>query len=344
MLIADDRRSWGRLLMRGLATEINGFWAQCQRVEGGPVPGGTLEIDDLDDLVIELNHALVSIRSLDNKIFDSSAKLHGRTAEYTSIRDGDPCGRTVRALTGPRNNAVHHPEVVDPDVARVVGPVGGFDGPFIVFPRWRSSSNMPASMFEHKGKPQASLVAAYDDYASGRLIMETLLDAFAFFEAAADGGLARRAPDGQLVGFPLAPLAVPGYLRLSPDWPNKTQVDADLRARLTAEKPSGLSREVLFMIQTEQGPVLCGYTELEHSRQAFTDTVGQIVRDIEAGYNYTHRGLPLGVAQGNLLAEGQDLVTTGALAAPDASDTRPWTGWWQLCVDDAEYYSARRRQ
>lgn len=132
MRVAGDRIRKGELKMLALATEIRDVWDACASVVGSPVPGGTLDLHDLDRVVVALDHALVTIRTLDLEVFDASDQ-----AAYRAARD-DPAsrqGRTVRALTAPRNSAVHHADVIDPDVASAAGPVPGTEGRYLINPR-----------------------------------------------------------------------------------------------------------------------------------------------------------------------------------------------------------------
>jgi hypothetical protein len=200
---------------------------------------------------------------------------------------------------------------------------------------------VPASVFEGTA---AGAVKAYDQRVAGRPVIETLIDAFTFF-ATCDPCAPQRDEAGTWLGFPLKPLPIAGYERLAPDWPNRKEADAQVRADCTAVPPGGDNREIRAVIEVDGQRILAGYTRTENRHEAFTEPVEQVVRDIEGGYSYsvaTHDGkYEVSVVEDDLQANGKSLFDL-TLAAPSGDTTPPWEGWWQLCQDDAAYYRAQR--
>jgi hypothetical protein len=172
--VSSDRVRKGEVKMFALMRAIRDFWEACAAVPGRVVPGGQLEIDSLDGVIVALDHALVTIRTLDLEVFSASDE-----SNYLLLRDGQSSreGTTVRALIAPRHNAVHHPDVIDPHIASAAGPVPGTQW-FVINPRWKLRSEVPSGMFRtQNGKPNPGNERAYDTAAAGIPILDTLLDA-----------------------------------------------------------------------------------------------------------------------------------------------------------------------
>lgn len=342
MRVARERTRKGELKMLAFVTEIRYVWDACGAVVGGPGPGGTFDLRDVDGVVVALDQALVTIRTLDLEVFDASDPT-----AYRAARD-DPASRegmTVRALTAPRNSAVHHADVIDPDVASAAGPVPGTADRYVINPQWKDRSELPDRMFEdQKRRHRKALADAYDSACAGVPVLDTLLDAFTFFDRLAPA-LARRRPDGSLDGFPLPPYPLAfRYRRLAPDWPTEREWDQRARAAAQAALPGG-SRTVKGTVGTPDGLVLCGGTAVGHGRtESFTEDPEQVVRDVETGATYVVT-LPDGpaacVVTGGALATAAGPVDLSSL--PDLSgDSLPWADLWALCQDDAEHYRRQR--
>ncbi len=341
--IAVERVRKGSLKMYGLAIEIREVWDACGRVRGDLMPDAGLVLENLDDVVVALDHALVTIRTLDLEVFEAS-----NCCAYRAARN-DPAsrlGRTVQALTAPRNNAVHHADVVDPDVGSAAGPMPGAEHRYLINPRWKSRRDLPARMFEDdKGRYRNPLAQAYDDTCAGVPILDTLFDAFAFFEGLAPQ-LARRQGDGSLEGFPLPPydLAL-RYRRLAPGWPAEYDWHQRTRQATQAAPPDG-SRTIRGRINAQADLVLCGDTAVSAGlTRAFTEPVQQVLQDVQLGAKYYVRSkneLLQCLVSGNVLATSNGPLTLASL--PDlAGDARPWADWWALCQDDSEYYRRQRQ-
>jgi hypothetical protein len=164
LTIGADRVEKGRLLMAGLGEEIRGLWDTLSRIDAAPAPNGHLDLsgDSVFDVLNWLRRALTSIRSLDLEVFDNSDPQR-----YLDARAADRRGMAVRGLTAPRNNAVHHPEVVDPGVDRAIGPLE--DGCYLIFPVWVQRTSRLDPMFTtQNGSFSTSYAQAYDSQVAGR--------------------------------------------------------------------------------------------------------------------------------------------------------------------------------
>lgn len=344
MKISPDRTRKATLKMRGLAASIWRFSDECSRVRGNLAPGATLAMDQIDPVINALDDALVTIRTLDLEVFKASDPQ-----AYSAVCNSLSTGNVVRALTAPRNNAVHSADVVDPDLPRAIGPLE--HDRFIIFPRWKSRSEMPAEMFQYsqgkkKGQDQTAYVASYDAGAAGRLVLDTLLDAFAFFDRC-DPDIANRDAEGHLVGFPLPPLPVAGYLRLSPEWPDHEAVHRRIRDTTRTVQPAGVGREITGRLDTDDGPVFCGYTTVDSGhRWSFTEDTGQVLRDVRHGYPYAvatdGSAVCIEIRGCDLMAGTTKLIEVD-LPNWTADAFLPWTSWWELCSNDASYYRQQRQ-
>jgi hypothetical protein len=210
--VSPDLSRKGQLKMRALAEDIRGYAERCTRVRGQVAPGPTVEFEHLDVVVNQLDRTLVAIRTLDHEVFERSGGSAYRTARSSSRE-----GRVVTAVAAVRNAGVHSAVVIDPDVRRAIGPIA--HNTFIIFPRWKQRIGLPQGTFLRQSqKPDKARAAAYDADVAGRLVLDTLFDAFAFFDRC-DSSLVTRV-DNQIEGFPIPPLPVAsGYYRLHPDWP-----------------------------------------------------------------------------------------------------------------------------
>lgn len=160
-------------------------------------------------------------------------------------------------------------------VASAAGPLPQSGGCYLINPRWKAREALPARMFHGKHRP--TLASAYDDAYAGVPILDTLLDAFAFFDGLAPS-LARRHEDGSLEGFPLPPYDFAlRYRRLAPDWPTERVWNG--RAWLVAQAgPPHGSRTIVGRITVSGRVILCGDTIAGAGRtQAFTELAEQVV-------------------------------------------------------------------
>ena len=159
----------GALRMRALVEDINRYHDKCANFAGSVVQGATVEFEDFDLIINELDQALVAIRTLDKEVFHDSDRL-----AYEQLRDSTPGGEIVLAFSSLRDIATHRVDVVDPDIGRAVGPIG--NGRFIIFPRWKQRAELPADAFtKQDGRTYNTQVHAYDAHVAGRYVLDTLL-------------------------------------------------------------------------------------------------------------------------------------------------------------------------
>ncbi len=331
MRVAQRLRRKGEFKMRSLVTEIREVHWACQTVRGRVTSGSEVEFDHIDGVLIALDHALVSIRTLDKEVFQKS-----HPPAYEQLRSTR--GQVVRGLTAPRDAAVHSAEVVDPDIPRAVGPISDL---FIVYPRWKERSAIAPDAFP---RTASGVLAAYDAEVAGRYLQDTLFDALRFFDTC-DRDLVARDAEGQIEGLPLPPLPVPGYHRLHPDWPSHEEVEGAIRANARACPPGGTRRRVEGTVDAgDHGTVLCGYTEVGGgSALAFIEPIAQVVADIRMGYLYE---ISLGGATRPVEERGGALFVAGTslekVGLSEVSDLATWQTWATLAMSDAEYYRRQR--
>ena len=315
--------------MRSLGTAIGTIHDECQRIDGVVEPG-ILTFDDLDAAIGALDAALVAVRTLDHHIFEPTDGQR-----YLDKRNVD--GGVVRGLTAPRNAAVHYGDIIDPRLKRAVGPI---NGRFIIFATWLPLADVPAAAF---AKTANGAVRAYDEHVAGQPVHDTLLSAFAFFDAC-DPTLARRNGDGSHIGFPLAPLPIPGYHRLHPDWPTHRTVESNTRARIRSEAPSGLDRTIEGYVTIDGAAELCGQTRIsEGHAMSFVESHDQVVADVAGGFPYTIQN---NAARPALTADDGGLRVGGhnfnLSELPDLTGTGQWLGWAELCRDNLDFYRQMR--
>jgi hypothetical protein len=340
--IAQDWIAKGELLMEGLAEEIAALWQACQNVEGSAVPGGHLEIDSVNPVLNALRRPLTTIRTIELEAFKQSDQVAYEALQQT----GDY--HVLRGLVGPRNNAVHHPEVIDMDVSRAVGA-----GPtYAIFPKWKPRSEVPNSVFSFGSSYRATYADSYERAVGGRTLFDPLLDAYKLLDEVSD--LAKRDGDGNYVGFPLPPrnvVAPYDYSRLHPDWPSAEVRDETLRDQLGSELPGGVERVITGFMRTADGVVLVGQTRVDDvvATTRFLDLTDQVARDIAMGYPYRLANgrsvtADLKVANASEAGPDADLFTGhGLIDHSDDDGSTPWAGWWNLCLDDAAYYATVRK-
>ncbi|MFF2331970.1 hypothetical protein, partial [Streptomyces sp. NPDC058103] len=278
---AADRHAKGRQKMHGLALYISHVWEATATTDTSLCREHGLEVDS-ERIALELAPALAAIRTLDLEVIRNS-QSNADQHRYDALLNTDPQGRVVRGLVLARNADIHLPATLDLHVDRVVG-----EGPtgWRVMPTWQPYDALPPDVRDSTGTASSSH-RAYRDTVGGRLIVETLLDAFAFL-LRCDPTLARRVPGtDDLAYFPLHPYTLHDYERRHPKQPNRDEVAAEVR-RLTEEAvPSGSHREISYRLDSDGTPVYCGYTEESYGvRTSFTEASTQIVRDIQAGYRY----------------------------------------------------------
>lgn len=340
IVIAPDWIAKGELLMEGLAEEIAALWWACQHVEGAPVPGGgQLEIPNVNRVVNALRRPLSTIRTIELEAFKQSDEAAYRALQQTADY------HVLRGLIGPRNNAVHHPEVVDMDINRAVG--SGHT--YAIFPKWKPRSEVPNSVFSFGNDFRANYADSYERAVGGRVLFDPLLDAYKLLDDVS--GLAKRDAHGDYVGFPLPPrdvVAPYDYSRLHPDWPTAEARDENLRDQLGSERPGGLERVIEGFLRAADGVVILGHTGLRDgvARIRFLDLADQVARDIEMGYSYRltdGRTVSADLKVPNTEAASETNLLVDRAVIDHTDDDTPWVGWWHLCQDDAAYYATVRK-
>jgi hypothetical protein len=307
-------------------------------VQGLKLSDDEAGFENLDDIVNDLDHCLYTIRVLDKDVFEVS-----NLKAYAKLRAAHPGGGVVTALRAIRDSATHHEDVIEPKLVRALGPVR--PGRFIVFERWRDRSELPKDAFNNvEGKFVRERADAFDRDVAGRYVLDTLFDAFHFFDVC-DPKLVARDGDGQIPGFPIPPLdLVAGYYRIHPDWPTHEAADQAVREIAREELPGGQRREIVGCIA--EGTIFVGWTDLDSSRRsAFTEHIDQVAADVRRGYAYevvvsdTRRALEL---DGHVLVVG-DVAVADALTDLTTDTANPWSDWAALAAEDATIYRRQRR-
>lgn len=334
--VAQRLRRKGELKIRDLAVCIGRYAGACFSATGLRLSDDAA-FEDLDDVVNELDHCLYTIRVLDRDVFEASNKQ-----AYDKLRKANDEGGVVTGLRAVRDAATHHADVTEPNLVRALGPLP--PGRFIVFERWRYRRELPPKRFKNvDGKVVAERAEAFDRHVGGRYVLDTLFDAFRFFDIA-DPKLVARDAEGQIRGFPIPPLElVAGYYRIHPDWPTHEVVERRLRTRAEEDLPAGERREIVGTVGG--GSTVVGWTQEAGSRSAFTETVEQACADIRRGYPYITllEGVerPIRAKRSSLFVDEAALVDV----LPDVSEEGeyPWSHWADLAAGDATIYRRQRR-
>ncbi|GAA5077083.1 hypothetical protein [Streptomyces similanensis] len=336
--VADtDRHSKGRQKMHGLALYTKRVWETCRSFDTslckGPQP-------DSERLALDIAPALAAIRTLDLEVI-RNGQCPADQQQYLDLQDTDPQGRVVRGLVLPRNADVHLPAALDVHPEIALGDVC-----WRVVPVWQPYTSLPHIIRTSTGTKPSSH-AAYRDAVGGHRVVETLLEAFAFFQRC-DPSLARREPGtGALSYFPLAGpmVALSDYERRHPDHLNRREMAARALQLAQNGPPAGPGREIQYRLTVNGTVLYYGYTGPQPTMWDFTEPGQQIVRDIQAGYPYSvvdaagaRHTVTVG-ADGQLHADGQMLEHCSLRNKPvwltGLTVTDPEDGLW--------YWDQRRR-
>jgi hypothetical protein len=265
--------------------------------------------EDPNAAVIEAALATVAVNVMDESVF---GKAHGNV--YREHRRAHPQGRVVMGLELIRNCEVHAVELSQPTVAAMFGvPDLGYRQVYT----WPPFESLPVEYRqqeegEHRARGEAR--DAYQKWVAGRPIIETILDAIAFFESL-DATLR---PANALVlrvsfvpGIPLGrneeqfacrPMGLDQFQLFLPDLacrpterrsPSWVAADQWLKEQVKAirrEQPGGVSREIRSRIVHETGRLI-GYRGLSGPRDAtyrdsWVERAKQVGRDIRTGFRY----------------------------------------------------------
>jgi hypothetical protein len=344
-----DRHAKGRQKMYGLARSITRVW-EAAASTGTTLRRGHGLVVDSDDIAPEIAPALAAVRTLDLEVIRNG--LPGADAQhYLDLQKTDPQGQVVLGLVLVRNADIHLPAVLDVEVNRVVGEGDGYR----VMPSWQLHDNLPAVVRASKrtqsnrnGTNEHSHTA-YQNAVGGHLVIETLLDAFAFF-LRCDPTLARReAGTDELAYFPLSPYTVHDYERRHPDQPNRADVGAKVRQLSENAPPSSSGREISYHLTSNGTAVYCGHTvEPFGLRSAFTEAAPQIVRDVQAGYSYVAvaadgaHHVVTADTNGRLSADGTPLEDYPFPQPHRHPLPETWLAWWRLTLEDPFWYRSQR--
>ncbi|MFJ1742481.1 hypothetical protein ACIOG4_27880 [Streptomyces microflavus] len=349
--VADaDLQAKGRQKMHGLALYIAHVWEASASTDTTLCRHHGIEVDS-ERIALEIAPALAAIRTLDLEVIRAGLDPAG-VQRYLDRQKSDPQGQVVLGLVLARNADIHLPATLDVQVDRIVGEDGGFR----VIPAWEPYDRLPPVVRENRRGPgrrngtSGQSHDAYRDAVGGHLVIETLLDALAFF-LRCDPALARRvAGTDELAYFPLPPYTVHDYERRHPDQPNRADVGAEVRRLAQHDVPSGSVREISYRLLDDGQAVYCGYTVEQFGvKSAFTEAGPQILRDVRAGFPYA--ALASDGARQEVAVDAGGLLVAGGYALEDYPFALPyrhplpqtWLAWWRLALEDPFWYRRQRR-
>lgn len=306
-------------------------------------------------VAISAAFAVTAARVLDLEVFqkvDETAYLDAKRTERL--------GQVVDGMVLIRNAEIHMPVVLEPDADRVLSlQQRGRPTVYRVMPFWRPYSELPAAVRIVTKERVGTAERCHDAYkaaVAGASIMETLLDALAWF-LECDPSLARRDAKGELEGFPLTELWQHEYERRHPEWPRVHEVAARIRADAESALPGGKLRAVRHRLVTDDGTVLAyfGYTRTLTGGDPWAETPAQVGRDVVCGYPYLVEGTSnsyvtaetddpsrLTLDGETLCSGGQPLSDLSLLPFVDP-DEKWWRWFLDFTAEDAFKYVEHRR-
>lgn len=285
-----------------LAPKAN-LWALALRRRIFDYWYATLEGEDAAHAEAAL--AAIVVNVLDEAVFQA---VHGEA--YRTERRLNPLGRVVMGLELIRNCEVHSSEAGSlKEHAMFSFPGVGMRAQY----HWPALADLPAEYRkrqtdEHRARGEAR--DAYDKWVADRPVIETLLDAVAFFgqldsSLVADQPIELTSPlcsaplaeDGQTalykpVGLDRYALFLPDLAcrnteRRAPHWPSADRWLADENQRIRKTAPKSIDREVVRVIRDSTGRTIA-YTGLsglprDAYRTAWTERASQVGRDVRFG-------------------------------------------------------------
>ena len=287
-------------------------------------------LEDPDAAHIEAALATVAVNVVDEAVFENA---HGD--RYRDHRRVHPQGRVVMGLEFIRNCEIHAAELTDLATTATIG-VPGLG--FRLVLSWPKFSSLPADYRRRlSGEPRARGEArdAYQKWVAGRLVIETLLDAIAYFELldsrlrpveavdlrysfgpAAPLGLNDEVFTCRPIGLDHAQLVLPDLAcrnieRRAASWPSAEQWLKGQDRAIRKRPPAATSREIRARVVDETGKVI-GYQGYsgerdEPYRHAWVERAPQVGRDIRMGFRYF---LVVAGTEVDAVADGQLNVTT----------------------------------
>lgn len=324
----------------GVAECVASSSATCMVTDSGPIQTGTVNIDltlqepalskgllwmravrrrtldywystveGPDAAHIEAAMATVAMNVVDEAVFYRSHGDH-----YRDHRRTHPQGRVVMGMELIRNCEVHATELCNLTTTATFGvPELGFRQVLA----WPDFESLPVDYRQQQdGEPRARGEArdAYRKWVAGRPVIETLLDAIAYFESL-DSRL-RPAENVDLrysfvppvalgvneemfvcrpIGLDQVQLVLPDLAcrnteRRSPAWPSADQWLKEQDRAIRKQAPAGTSREICARIVDERGKLIgyWGYAgdRDEPYRYAWVERAPQVGRDIRMGFRY----------------------------------------------------------
>lgn len=266
-------------------------------------------VEDLDAAQIEAALAAVVINILDEAVFEEALQ-----DPYRNLRRRHPQGRVVLGLELIRNCEVHSPELASLEFSAAFG-VPRLGNRVVL--QWPTFDALPRGYRTRKageGRARGEARDAYQKWVAGRPVIETLLDAVAFFEAT-DSRLrpaealhlryafhppAPLGADGEELA--LRPVGLDGYDLFLPDlacrsterrsagWPAADRWLQDQDRAIRRRQPGGNCRQIQARIEDPAGK-LVGYVGLagrprQRFRTAWAERASQVRKDVGLGFRY----------------------------------------------------------
>lgn len=340
--VADPaRHAKGRQKMHGLALYISHVWEAAATTSTELCHVHGMDVDT-ERIALETAPALAAIRTLDQEVIHASQSLSDQD-RYRSLLASDPQGQAVRGLLLLRNADIHLPATVDVMADRIVGGVNHVR----VFPAWQPYDQLPDAI-RTSTKTSTGAHNAYRAAVGGHLVVDTLLDAFAFLQRC-DPTLARYVPGTEdLEYFPLRQYITHDYDRRHPDQPSRPQVEAEVRRLTQQTPPLGKGRVIVHSFSGDEATIYCGTTVRSFISMDFTEPEDQVARDIQAGYPYvaattdgTHQVVSVGIGN-RLFVDGSPLAQLSLRSPQDHPHAEVCQERWQVAATDAFEYRTQR--
>lgn len=340
--VADaERHAKGRQKMHGLALYISHVWEAAATTSTSFCREHGMHVDT-ERIALEIAPALAAIRTLDLEVICNSQSPADKD-RYRSLLASDPQGQVVRGLVLLRNADIHLPATVDVQTDRIIGGLNHVR----VFPSWQPYDQLPDAI-RTSARTRPGVHDAYRAEVGGHLVMDTLLDAFAFFHRC-DPTLARYVPGTEdLEHFPLHQYISHNYDRRHPEQPSRPQVETEVRVRAQQTPPFGKGRVILHSFTSTGVTIYCGTTIRSYIPMDFTESEDQVARDIQAGYPYVAvvadgtRHVISVDGDNRLFADGSPLAQLSLRSPRDHPHIELCQERWQVAATDAFEYRNQR--
>lgn len=331
-----DVRQRASRLMRKLQMEITDVWSALVDDEVVFLTGNGPRVDT-EKFAIRTEAPTVTIRTLDLECFDKTAG-----GPYRTLRANRLDGQTVRGLKIVRNSHVHSKLTTDPSLHRVVGPVAG--GLWRLYVSWPQYDDLPMDIRTGAMSPSAKLQTTYERHVAGRDVIDTLLDALAFF-AAADPSIATWDSAAELQGYPLQQLPGPPgeYQRHTPFNPSLRDWSAKLFDYARGQTPEH-PREITGAVRADNGSIECyiGTTQRGFAQFKWIETSDQLSRDVDNGARYHVAGTALASGADGPEVDGIALHAL-PMSQPQPDEAASIRSRLQWQTDDPNLYIQKRK-